>query len=205
MPAAQAQATAAAAAGALAPTLGILPVGATAFTSDLNDSPMFVFSYQNAEGFVNVGGIDLATDVLLTDRWSAEGTYSWINKNVFEDAPGATALNPLVTNTPRHRGTAAVRFDDQVRGFGAEVRGRYAGQFPVNSGVFNSYNLGTPVRYPAVPVNAFLDLGVNWRPAFAPGARLSLNVTNVLDNRVASFVGVPEIGRMAITRLQYQF
>jgi outer membrane receptor for ferrienterochelin and colicin len=205
VPAATAQAQAAAAAGALTPLMAAIPVGATAFTSDLNDSPMFVFSYQNAEGFVNVSGIDLATDVLLTDRWSAEGTYSWINKNVFEDAPGATALNPLVTNTPKHRGTATVRFDDQVRGFGGELRGRYAGQFPVNSGVFNSYNIGTAVRYPAVPVNAFLDLGFNWRPAFAPGARISLNVTNLLDNKVQSFVGVPEIGRMAITRLQYQF
>ena len=39
------------------------------------------------------------------------------------------------------------------------------------------------------------------------GQRLmwSLNATNLLDNRVRTFPGVPEIGRMIMTRIQYSF
>ena len=33
----------------------------------------------------------------------------------------------------------------------------------------------------------------------------SLNATNLFDNRVRTFPGVPEIGRMIMTRLQYTF
>ena len=76
----------------------------------------------------------------------------------------------------------------------------------VNSGVFNSY--GLPIgsaRYPSVPVNAFLDAGASYRFRTARGVRLSVNATNILDNRGQSFVGVPDIGRLVITRLQYSF
>jgi iron complex outermembrane receptor protein len=204
-PAPQAQATATAAAGALTPLMAAIPVGATAFTSALHDQPYLVFSYQNAAGYVNVNGLDLAADILLNDRWSLEGTYSFLSDNVFPDAPGATPGNPLTANAAKHRGTAAVRYSDLAKGLSAEIRGRYADAFQVNSGVFNSYNVGTPVRYPPVPVNAFLDLGFSWMLPFAANVRWSVNATNVLDNEVATFVGTANIGRLVMTRLQYSF
>jgi outer membrane receptor for ferrienterochelin and colicins len=205
-PAAQAQATATAAAGALTPLAAAIPVGATAFTNTLDNQPFLIFSYQNAAGYVNVHGVDLAGDLLLTDEWSLEGTYSWLNKNVFPDAPGATLGNPLTANAPKHRATATIRYADEVKGFSGEVRGRYADAFQVNSGVFNSYGVGGGVRYPGVPVNAFLDAGVSWRiPSRAGQLRWSINAQNILDNKVQSFVGVPEIGRLILTRIQYAF
>ena len=33
----------------------------------------------------------------------------------------------------------------------------------------------------------------------------SLNVSDLLDTRVATFVGVPEIGRLIATRIRYYF
>src|SRR5690606_1182983 len=33
----------------------------------------------------------------------------------------------------------------------------------------------------------------------------SVNVSNLLDNRLRTFPGMPEIGRMAMTRIQYTF
>ncbi len=200
-----AQATATAAATNLTPLIAAIPVGATAFTNALQDQPFLVFSYQNAAGFVNVHGADFAGDLLFTNEWSLETTYSWLNRNVFPNAPGATALNPLAANAAKHRATATVRFQQERSGIGAELRGRYADAFPVNSGVFNSYNVGTPVAYPSVPVNAFLDAGVSWKVPQLRGLRVSLNVTNLLDNERQSFVGVPQIGRLATTRLQYAF
>ncbi|HEY6828328.1 MAG TPA: hypothetical protein VI259_15820, partial [Gemmatimonadaceae bacterium] len=131
--------------------------------------------------------------------------YSNLNKNVFTDAPGATVANPLAANTPKHRATATLRYERQASGFSAEIRGRYADAFPVNSGVFNSYNIGTPIPYPPVPVNAFLDAGFSWVLPVARAPRWSINGTNLLDNKVATFVGVPKIGRLLLTRLQYTY
>jgi outer membrane receptor for ferrienterochelin and colicins len=61
--------------------------------------------------------------------------------------------------------------------------------------------------YPAVPVNMFLDLGFSWRLPIAGSQQItwSLNGTNILDNKRPTFAGVPEIGRMIMTRLQYSF
>jgi iron complex outermembrane receptor protein len=200
-----AQATATQAAAALTPLMAAIPVGATAFTNSLDDQPYLVFSYQKATGSVNVHGFDIATDLLLDGGWSVAATYSNLNKNVFPDAPGATAINPLAANTPKHRATATVRYERPVSGFSAEVRGRYADAFPVNSGVFNSYNIGTPIPYPPVPVNAFLDAGFSWVLPVARAPRWSVNATNLLDNKVATFVGVPKMGRLLLTRLSYTY
>jgi iron complex outermembrane receptor protein len=182
-----------------------VPVGVAAFTSPLYTQPYLVFSYQNSPGYINVHGFDVAADFLLEQGWSISTTYSNLNKNVFTDAPGATVANPLAANTPKHRATATLRYDSQQHGYGVEVRGRYADAFPVNSGVFNSYNVGTPVAYPPVPVNAFLDAGFSWVLPVSGSPRWSLNGTNLLDNRVASFVGVPKIGRMLMTRIAYTY
>ena len=200
-----AQATAQQAAAALTPLMAAIPVGATAFTNSLDDQPYLVFSYQKATGSVNVHGFDISTDLMLTPEWSVAATYSNLNKNVFADAPGATVLNPLAANTPKHRATATVRYERQVSGFSAEVRGRYADAFPVNSGVFNSYNLGTPIPYAPVPVNALLDAGFSWTLPVARSPKWSVNGTNLLDNKVATFVGVPKLGRVILTRLQYTY
>ena len=200
-----AAATAAAAAAALTPLMAAIPVGATAFTNSLYDQPYLVFSYQTATGSVDVHGLDLAADFILSDRFTLATTYSNLNKNVFEDAPGASAANPLAANTPKHRGTATLRYGNQGNSFSAEVRGRYADAFPVNSGVFNSYGIGTPVRYAPVPVNALLDVGMSWLLPVQGSPRFSLNAANILNNEVPTFVGVPSMKRLILSRLQYQF
>lgn len=193
------------AAAALTPIMAALPVGAAAFTNPLYDQSYLVFSYQNAAGFVNVSGMDLAADYLFNDRWSFEGTYSYLSDNLFPNAPGATPGNPLAANTPRHRASSTLRYAKPEGNFSAEVRGRYMDAFQVNSGVFNSFGLGTGVRYPAVPVNAFIDLGLSWKLPTAQNVRWSINANNILDNQRQTFVGVAPIGRLVTTRLQYSF
>ena len=61
--------------------------------------------------------------------------------------------------------------------------------------------------YPDVPVNMFLDLGFSWRLPVRGSQQImwSLNATNLLDNKRPTFAGVPEIGRMIMTRIQYAF
>jgi len=182
-----------------------IPAGTLAFDNPLYDRSYLVFTYQNAQGQVDVRGIDLAVDYLVNDMYSIEATYSTINRNVFADAPGATAANPLVANTPRHRGSLTLRRQDEAKGLNMELRGRYADAFDVNSGVFNNFNVGTPVRYNRVPVNAFVDAGFSWKLPVAQNVRWSLNVQNLLNNEVPSFIGVAPVGRFATTRISYNF
>jgi iron complex outermembrane receptor protein len=186
-------------------SLAQLPGGLLNFDSPLYDKNYLVFTYQNAVGQVDVRGIDFAFDYLLSDIYTIAATYSNLNRNVWEKAAGASVANPLAANAAKHRATLAFRFDDQVRGMSGEIRGRYADAFPVNSGVFNSYGVGTPIRYDQVPVNAFIDAGFSMRLPFATNVRWSLNAQNLLDNAVPTFVGVPDVGRMITTRVQYSF
>jgi outer membrane receptor for ferrienterochelin and colicins len=205
VPQAQAVAQATLLGSGYATILAKVPVGAAAFTSPLYDQPYLVFTYQNATGFVNVTGQDLSADLLLVPGWTLSATYSHLDKNVWTDAPGASAANPLTSNTPKNRASMTLRYENQMHGYSAELRGRYADAFPVNSGVFNSYNIGTPTPYPPVPVNAFIDASMSWVLPVRGSPRWSVSATNILDNRVPTFVGVPALGALVMTRIQYQY
>ena len=62
---------------------------------------------------------------------------------------------------------------------------------------------GAPVRSQEVgnPYKAT----VSWELPVARAPRWSVTATNLLDNKVATFVGVPKIGRLLLTRLQYTY
>jgi iron complex outermembrane receptor protein len=185
--------------------LAQLPGGLLNFDDPLYDKNYLVFTYQNATGQVDVRGIDLALDYLLNDQITLSATYSNLNRNVFEKAPGATAANPLTANAAKNRATATFRWADEAKGSSFEFRSRYTDAFPVNSGVFNSFNVSTPIRYDAVPVNFFFDAGYSMKLPFAQNVRWSLNAQNILDNKVPSFIGVPDVGRFITTRVSYTF
>jgi outer membrane receptor for ferrienterochelin and colicins len=57
-----------------------------------------------------------------------------------------------------------------------------------------------------VPVNAFLDATFAWRlPIPGQTVTWSLMGTNITNNKRITFIGTPEIGRLVMTRLQYEF
>ena len=93
---------------------------------------------------------------------------------------------------------------------GFETRWRYTDAFPVNSGVYESNVLNPSgagqFRYPSVGVSNQFDVQFSKRFAtVGKGVTFSLNVQNVLDNKVATFIGVPALGRLALTKLSYTF
>ncbi|MCL4212497.1 MAG: TonB-dependent receptor [Gemmatimonadales bacterium] len=185
--------------------LAALPGGMLNFNNPNYDKTYLVFTYQNSTGQVDVRGVDVALDYLLTDSWTIEATYSNLSKNVFTKAPGASAANPLAANTPKHRGTLTFHYANEGRGLSGEVRGRYTDAFDVNSGVYNSYNVGTPIPYDRVETAALVDAGISYRLPFASNVRFSLNAQNVFNNYKATFIGVPVMGRFISSRLQYTF
>lgn len=217
MPAAQAQATAAAAVPFIAAGLAKVPVGTVPFdNAKLANRPDVMFTYRNVDKTITLWGLDLGFDQTLTDRFSVEGTYSFTNKDSFSEVsdPGA---GPLRINSPKNKGSLTGHFNDDRRGFKAELRTRYTEGFAVNSGVYVSgvtfsspgatcaNNVGC-YQYPAVPTAFLLDAGFTKSlPQIGKGASWSVNATNLLNHRVPTFIGVPSLGRLVMTRLQYSF
>ena len=186
-------------------SLAQIPGGLLNFNNPNYDKNYLVFTYQNAIGQIDVRGIDVAVDYLFNDVYSISATYSNLNRNVWDKAVGASVTSPLTANAAKDRGTMTLRYDNQAKGVTGEFRTRYTGAFPVNSGVYNSYGQSTPIRYQEVPANLFVDAGFSVALPWLQNTRWAVNAQNLLDNRVNSFIGVPEVGRLVTTRLSYTF
>lgn len=227
-------------AGALVPalatglttTLASVPVGVVTFDSPTASATELYAVYKTVAKEIWVTGIDAAVDYLLTDRLVVDATFSYSNKNVFEGVDGGNNA-PLMSNSPRNRGSLGARYSTNGNGIGGEMRVRYTDGYPVNSGVYATnvafpiapgqpgavsgtvtglgYNKCNPAPagafcYEEVPSAFQLDAQVSKK--FDMGRQrfmISLSGTNILNNKVRTFPGAPEIGRMLLTRLQYTF
>lgn len=218
-------------AGALTPSVAAVPLGTVTFANG-NTAPNAIYAtYLTSPGKIWVRGLDLATDVVATDRVTIDLAYSWQSQNVFNGINGGNNL-PLMSNSPNSRGSLGVRYRNEESGVGFETRTRYNEAYPVNSGVYatnfafplaagqtgaSANPVGGPNRCaPSAPAGTFcyenvpeafvFDAQVSKRFDLG-GQKLtwSLNAQNLFDNRIRTFPGVPEIGRMVMTRIQYSF
>ena len=178
----------------IVPIVAAIPFG-TVVPDQVESSDLLV-TYRNF-GDVNYWGTDLAVQVLASDRVRINGAYSFQSDECFDfNADGrCTSAEDIALNAPRHKGSVGFVFDDQVAGFSFDGRFRMSGGFPMNSGVY----IGDVEGYGVV------DLGVGWRVPFQPNARLSLSASNVLNNMHREFVGAPELGRLVLARVRYDF
>jgi iron complex outermembrane receptor protein len=211
LPAPVAQAAAGTIGQQLANNFKGVPLGIITFNDERFANPNDVYAtYMTVQQEVTITGADLAVDFVASDAWTFGGTVSWVSDLIFE---GTTSSNsrPLMLNAPDKKGSVFARYRDVARDWGVDVRARYFSAYPVNSGVY-----ATDVPFPGAtgtytyePVEGatVLDLGLNWRLPIA-GARelmLSVQADNVLDQQYRTFPGTPLIGRMILTRAQFQF
>jgi outer membrane receptor for ferrienterochelin and colicins len=182
-------------------SLAQVPVGTIMFEQNgvapdagLTNRSDLIFTYRNVDQLIEYYGTDMAIDVMATNEVTIAGTYGWISQTEFTNIPSGTG--PLRINAPAHKASLAAKYRNELTGWSGELRGRYTDAFAVNSGVY----IGQ------VPVNALLDASVSYRlPKVGKGAMISLSATNLLDERVPTFIGVPDVGRLIMTRLQYNF
>ncbi len=218
----------------LGASLAPVPLGVVTFDNP-NTSPTAVYAtYQRLDKKVWVTGIDLATDWVATDRITLDLAYSWQNKNIWEDILVGGIPFMSNSPTSRGSVGARFRDETRGWGLESRVRfnnaypvnsGVYSTNvaYPLGAGQPGASSSPTGTGYdrcgpangaPAagvfcyedVPDAYVVDAQVSKR--FELGARpftVSLSATNLLDNRIRSFPGVPEIGRMVMTRLQYTF
>lgn len=218
----------------LTTSIASAPLGVVTFDNGSAPANVVYATYFNVNKKIWVNGLDIATDIVATDRLTFDVNFSYQSKNIFYDVPGGNGA-PLMSNSPNSRGSVGMRYRNENNGMGFELRTRYSESYPVNSGVYATnvaypiaagqagasatpvpstslgYNKCNPAAagtfcYENVPETFIFDAQVSKR--FDIGAKKltwSINAANLFDNPTRTFPGVPEIGRLVMTRLQYAF
>ena len=178
----------------LAAGLAAVPVGAV--TPDQFDSPDLLMASRNF-GSASYWGADFSAQFIVSDRVGLTAGYSFQSKECFDfdeddDCPGS---DDLALNAPSHKGSVGLAFTDRARGFLLDGRWRFADGFDMRSGVFAG----------AVDAYHVLDVTTGYQLPFQPNARLEMTIYNLLNNLHREFVGAPELGRLALLRVRYDF
>ncbi|MBK6488872.1 MAG: TonB-dependent receptor [Gemmatimonadetes bacterium] len=204
----------------IATTAASLPVGIVQFDNNTfaNGTDVYATYTSATDTELTVKGVDVAVDYVASDFVTLAGTYSWVSDLIFNEVVSSNQ-SPLMLNAPDSKASFAIKIRDEPNKYGMELRWRHMSAYPVNSGVYAS---GTdindrPIRfqrpgstafyvYDGVPTSNLFDIGFNYRLPFGEKQMLwSINGTNILDEKIRSFPGSPQIGRMVVTRLQYSF
>ncbi|HWP70789.1 MAG TPA: TonB-dependent receptor [Gemmatimonadaceae bacterium] len=214
----QAQAAAVAAqfapqiAGQVAPGLSALPVGIVSFNDDKFASARDVFAtYTTNDKTITVNGIDLAADYVANNSWSFAATYSWVDNDQWPEVTSSNNL-PLMLNAPTDKSSLTATYRSTSGSWGADARLRFTNAYPVNSGVyatdvdFTLPGAAGTYRYDDITTATVFDVGVNWR--LQPASRsmlISARLENLFDDKYRTMPGLPLLGFMFVTRLQYSF
>jgi outer membrane receptor for ferrienterochelin and colicins len=186
-------------------TTGV-PLGTVVPTNTpLTARPDIFLTYRNF-GKVNLWGADLALDYVVNTHLALSGSYAYVNKDFF---PRSEVNGPsdVALNASKSKGSITAAWRDDPHGWGAELRFRAVKGFPVNSGVYVSApDPNDPNKLLPTDSYGVFDVQGTWRPPV--GARnmlLTANVQNLLNKHYATFVGVPNLGRLLVTKLSYPF
>jgi len=204
---AQAQAQAAVVVPQLAAGIGSIPLGVAATPEIPSQEADLIVTYFNI-GNVDYYGADLALEWFLNENFTLTGSYSWVEKDWFPLKNAA----PIGLNAPRNKGAIGLAYRNPASGFNAEMRAHFHGRFPAESAGYTGTecrqtdeNIGAYFgdRCVAGTSPAIVDLNAGYRLPNVP-ATLQLSVTNLFDNPYRSFVGVPNIGRLAMVSMKYE-
>lgn len=183
---------------AIAQVIGPIPFGTVTPDNPLTQNADLMLTYRNF-GRLKRWGADMGFEAHLAspeagNQWTLTGTYSWVNKDLYPRSE-VGGVSDVTLNAPRNKASLGLRFSRQPTGLSVDLRGRWAEGFPMNSGVFVG-----PVEGHEV-----VDATIAYRFPFAKSTILSVDATNLLDQRYRALVGAPEIGRFVMTQLQVTF
>ena len=169
----------------------------------LTARPDIFLTYRNF-GSVNLWGADLALDYVVGRHLALSGSYSFVNKDFFPRDSAKGDPSDVALNASKSKGSISGSWRDDPHGWSAELRFRAVKGFPVNSGVYVSPT--DPVTGALIPTESYgvVDVQGTWRPPFAARDLLvSASLQNLFNRHYATFVGVPNLGRLFLTKLTY--
>ena len=171
-------------------TFASIPAG-TVTPEQASDPTAVMLTYRNY-GDISLNGLDCSLTYYLNPSWSLGGNYSFVDKDLFEDASGG---RDIALNAPTNKFGANVQYNNINLGLAAGFRMNFVAGFPVNSGVY----IGDVESYYTIDLSAGYDI------PFGPSPRLSLTVQNLLGTEYQPFIGAPMIGRLSLIRLTQTF
>ena len=186
----------------LATTMAQIPGGVIAAPGVQGAVPELLLTYVNF-GEIDINGFDVSATALLSDHWQVGGSFSWVSDDHFK-VPLAGDTQFVALNAPTKKASGHLTYRSLASGLNGEVRVRFNDEFPANSAGYVGLECVTNdvATGPCVESFTLVDLNLGYRLPVT-GATIQLNITNLFDEKYRSFVGTPDIGRMAIVRLKY--
>ena len=180
-------------AAAVAPTLAQVPLG-TIVPDGRSNSDMLL-TYRNYGKF-SVRGMDLGMEAHVTDQVTLSGSYSYVSDECYDVDNDGSCLGSqdIALNAPTSKGAIGLDVDNKVSGVFYGARLRMSAGFPVNSGVY---------RDVLEAVNV-VDMNAGYRLP-GTGTTISTTINNVFNNKHKQFVGVPDMGILALLQVQFEF
>lgn len=197
------QGDAVATAGQLAPRLAQVPLGVIS-SADINaNGAQLLATYTNVDESLDMWGTDIAVQALITPTLSLSLTGSIVDKDHFE----SEQVGIVTLNAPRRKGSVALAYRSPDNPLNWEARVRGHSGYPVRSGVYEAYAClqDVPTTPACVEGAALVDLTLGYAIPGFRGASAQLSVQNALNHDYRSFPGVPNVGRLGLLRLRYDF
>ena len=178
-----------------------IPFGTVSPEQAADHPTAVLLTYRNF-GDITLYGLDLAFGWYPAEDWNVTGRYSLVSDDCFQNLSGidddeedCSGIDDIALNAAKHKFSVGGNWRLPQVGLGLGARLRYNGGFPMNSGVY----LGD------VDAHTTLDLQSRYDLPFADGLHLLVSVENVLDQPYRSFIGAPEVGRLAHAQLGVEF
>ena len=181
-------------AAAIAPTAASVPLGT--IVPDQRSNSDLIMNVRNYGKF-SIMGVDVGMEAHLSNKVTLTGSYSRVNKECYDYDNDGTCLsrNDVALNAPTNKGSVGLNIDDKVSGlfFGGLLR--MSGGYPMNSGVYQGV------------IDAFnvVDVSAGYRVPGYKGLTISTTINNLLNNKHREFIGVPEMGLLALLKVQFEF
>lgn len=207
LPPAQAQAQAT----AIATNLVQIPAGIVS-SPDMNALGADLLATYVNFGEIDLTGVDLSAQALLTDNWSLGVNASFVSDDHFIVPLAGQEDQIVALNAPRKKASANIGYRNRGTGLTGEFRVRYTDEFPVNSADF--VGLGCVAADVGINPNeagecvksyTLFDLSAGYAFPTVPGASVTFTIQNLFNEAYTSFVGVPPVGRLGMVRFRYAF
>ena len=150
-----------------------------------------MLAYRNF-GKVTTSGLDLNMAYYSSDKLMLSGGMSFIGKNFFENVDD---IADIALNAPKMKLKMGVSYAIPKLHVRLSTQLRYNSGFKQSSGVY----VGEVDPY------SVADLSVNYLLPTNFDLQLSLNISNVLNNKHIEFFGAPKIGRLSLFQVKAGF
>ena len=165
----------------------MIPFG-TVTPEQVSDPTAIALTYRNF-GDVTVYGADFGFSYFPSRSWNITGSYSFLNENLFENVED---IGDVPLNAPKHKFSGGVTFRPARWPLTLGGKVSYRGPFPMLDGVYGG------------PIDSYTLMDVNVAYEFSP-ITVSVEASNLFDNRYRSFIGAPEIGRLVSAGVAVRF